>query len=289
MTKAHYATLMGPRGLLLAVVLAVAPAVYADELQKPLWEFGLGVGALGFADYRGADTGHVYPLPVPYFIYRGEYLRADRDGVRGLLFNQDRVEINLSVNATTPVRSRDTPARRGMPDLKPTVEVGPSLDVHLWRSDDRRVRLDLRLPIRAAVTVQSSPHFIGEFFAPRLNLDLLDIGKHSGWNIGMLAGPVFASRRYHEYFYGVAPAYATTDRPAYQASGGYAGTESVLSFSKRFSRYWVGAFVRYDSLDRATFDSSPLVRSNAYWAAGIGISWMIGQSQRLVDVGDQFQ
>jgi MipA family protein len=275
--------------LMLALLCGIAAPAHADAVEKPLWEFGLGVGALGFADYRGADTGHVYPVPVPYFIYRGEYLRADRDGVRGLLLNQSWVELNLSVNATTPVRSRDTPARSGMPDLQPTVEIGPSLDFHLWRSEDRRVRLDLRMPVRAAFTVQAAPRFIGEFFAPRLNLDLLDLGNHSGWNVGMLAGPLFASQRYHEYFYGVAPEYATTDRPAYQASAGYAGSESVLSVSKRFTRYWVGAFVRYDSLNRATFDASPLVRSNSYWAAGVGISWMIGQSQRTVEVGDQFQ
>jgi outer membrane scaffolding protein for murein synthesis (MipA/OmpV family) len=272
-------------GIACSTVIWVASAA-ADPPQQPLWEVGLGVGALAFADYRGADTGHVYPLPVPYFVYRGQFLRADRDGVRGLLFDQRVVELNISVGATTPVRSGDTLARHGMPDLKPTVEIGPSIDVHLWKSVDRKVHLDLRLPARAAVTVESSPRSIGWFTAPQLAVDVLDVGHHPGWDLGLLAGPLYADQRYHQYFYGVAPQYATADRPAYQAHGGYSGTEGLVSLSKRFQNYWVGAFVRYDVLNGATFASSPLVRSNGYWATGVGIAWMIGQSSRMVDVID---
>jgi hypothetical protein len=62
-----------------------------------------------------------------------------------------------------------------------------------------------------------------------------------------------------------------------------------MSLSKRFPRYWVGAFVRYDTLSGASFADSPLVRSNSYWAAGIGIAWMIGKSSRMVDVPDALQ
>jgi outer membrane protein len=267
----------------LALSLATIPAVATPQ---PLWEFGLGVGALAFADYRGADSGHVYPLPVPYFTYRGRFLRADRDGVRGLLIDRDVAELNLSVNATTPVRSGETLARRGMPNLRPTAEIGPSLDWHLWRSADRRLRLDLNLPARTAITVEAAPRSIGWTFAPHLNLDLLDVGGHAGWNLGVLAGPLYANRRYDQYFYGVAPQYATAGRPAYQAPGGYAGTQFLLALSKRYPGYWVGAFARYDQLRGAAFEPSPLVRSNGYWLGGVGIAWMIGQSSRRVDVRD---
>lgn len=257
--------------------------------KRPLWEFGLGVGALALEDYRGADTAHVYPFPVPYFVYRGQFLRADRDGVRGVLFNRDVVELNVSVNATTPVNSGSTPARDGMPNLKPTVEIGPSIDWHLWRSDRRRVRLDLRMPLRTAVTVEERPRSIGWFFAPRLNVDFVDLGAHSGWNLGLLAGPLFASRRYDDYFYTVAQEYARPGRPAYQAPGGFAGTQMLSSLTRRFRGFWVGAFLRYDTLSGAAFADSPLVRSNSYWAAGIGIAWMIGKSSRMVDAGDDVQ
>jgi outer membrane protein len=265
---------------------SAAAAATANATDKPLWEFGLGAGALLFNDYRGSDTSSVYPIPVPYFVYRGKFLRADREGLRGLLFNQRFAELNVSVNATTPVRSRDIAARRGMPDLKPTVEVGPSLDLHLWRSPDRRLRLNLGLPARAAFTVEASPRHVGWFFAPRLNLDVAGVAGRPGWNLGLLAGPLFADRGYNEYFYSVAPAFAAPGRPAYRARAGYAGTQAIAALSKRFPGYWVGAFVRYDTLAGATFVDSPLVRRNGYLAAGFGIAWMISESRRLVAIDD---
>jgi MipA family protein len=266
---------------------AFASSVAAETPQKPLWEFGLGFGALAFDDYRGADTGHVYPVPVPYFDYRGHIFRADRDGARGVLFNREVAELNVSVSATTPVRSSATSARSGMPNLKTTVELGPSLDLHVWKSADRNVRLDLRMPVRAAFTIESSPRSIGWIFAPRLNLDLIDVGGHAGWKLGLLTGPLFADRRYHEYFYGVPSQFATAGRPAYEARGGYAGSQALVALSKRFPRYWVGAFARYDWLSGAVFEPSPLVRSKNYWFGGVGIAWLIGQSSRMVDPGDE--
>lgn len=275
-------------GIVGAVLVAPAAGAvgHAPAMQEPLWEFGLGVGAFGFADYRGADTGKVYPLPVPYFIYRGQFLRADRDGVRGRLFKHEFVELNISLNATTPIRSSGTVARGGMPNLHSTVEIGPSLDLHLWRATDGQARLDLRLPLRTAMTVDSSPDAIGLLFAPRLNIDLLGVAGHAGWNLGMLAGPLFADRRYHGYFYDVAPQYATRGRPAYSARGGYSGAQALVSLSKRFPTYWVGCFARYDALGGAAFVDSPLVRSNDYWTAGIAIAWMISRSSTMVSSGD---
>ena len=271
-------------GSLSAAVLAMCWSTPALSKEEPLLEYGLGVGAVAFEDYRGSDTSHVYPLPVPYLVYNGKFLKADRDGVRGTLFNQDRVELNLSVNATTPVRSDRE--RSGMPDLRPTVEVGPSFELHVWRSDDARIKLDFRMPLRAAFTVQASPRMIGWTFTPRFNLDIADPFGFSGWNLGLLAGPLFADRRYDDYFYTVATQYATTLRPAYQATGGYAGTQTTAALSKRFRHFWVGAYVRYDVLSGAAFIDSPLVQSRRYWAGGVGISWMIHRSSTMVEVPD---
>jgi outer membrane protein len=269
---------------LVAAFLGGALAAAAAAKEEPLLEFGLGVGALAFEDYRGSATTHVYPLPVPYLLYNGRFLKADREGVRGTLFNQDWVELNLSGNATTPVRSDR--ARHGMPDLKSTLEIGPSLDFHLLHSTDSRIRLDIRLPLRSAITVDASPKFIGWTFTPRLALDVADPAGFAGWKAGLLIGPLFADHRYHEYFYSVAPPYATASRPEYQAAGGYAGTQAIAALSKRYPRYWVGAYVRADTLAGAAFADSPLVQRPWYWSAGIGISWMIHTSAQMVEVPD---
>jgi outer membrane scaffolding protein for murein synthesis (MipA/OmpV family) len=275
-----------PRRLsqLAAVLLVAWLASPVAAHEEPLFEFGLGIGAIAFEDYRGSDTTHAYPLPIPYLVYNGKFLKADREGVRGTLFNQDWVELNLSGNATTPVKNDRE--RSGMPDLRSTLEIGPSLDFHLLHSEDKHIRFDLRMPLRAALTVQASPKYIGWTFTPRFALDVADPFGYAGWHAGVLTGPLFAERRYHAYFYTVAPQYATVDRPAYQATGGYAGTQAITALSKRFPHYWVGAYVRYDTLSGAAFTDSPLVQRNSYWSAGFGISWMIHRSEQMVEVPD---
>jgi len=260
---------------------AAAESVPTREL--PLWELGLGLGAVAFRDYRGSDTTHAYPVPVPYFVYRGQYLQADRSGLKTKLFNQDRVEFNFSLNATTPVRDNST--RQGMPELRSTVEIGPSLQIHVWRSESQRVKLDVRLPVRAAFAV-GSPGYIGWFSNPNINVDIADPAGLRGWHLGMLTGPLFAASRYDAYYYSVAPQYATPDRPAYQATGGYAGSQVLAAVSKRYPKFWTGAYVRYDDLDGASFENSPLVKSHSYWSAGIGFAWIISHSDRLVKVPD---
>jgi outer membrane protein len=266
-----------------AFAALVAPLAAQAE-EKPLWEAGLGVGAMVFPDYRGSDEVNAYPLPLPYFVYRGKFLKADREGLRGELFDERYLELSLSMNATIPVSSDDNDAREGMPNLRPTVEFGPSLDVHLWRSADSSVKLDLVMPLRLPITLESSPQTLGWNFSPRLNLDIADIGGKPGWNFGIGVGPLFGAEEYHEYFYSVAPRFATATRPAYDARGGYSGTHLITAVSKRFPRYWVGAYLRYDNLRHAVFEDSPLVRQQNYVTGGIGIAWMIGKSKRMVQV-----
>jgi outer membrane scaffolding protein for murein synthesis (MipA/OmpV family) len=85
----------------LAATLAALLASSAAAADKPLWEFGLGVSAVTFPDYRGSERQRAYLLPLPYLVYRGEILKADRNGLRGVFFDSDRVEFNLSLSAST--------------------------------------------------------------------------------------------------------------------------------------------------------------------------------------------
>jgi len=271
--------------LICSAVLALStPGAHAEE--KPLWEFGLGAGAIAFPDYRGSDEARVYPVPVPYFVYRGPFLKADRDGLRGKLFNREYVELDLSVGATIPVNSSDNAARRGMPDLKPTLELGPSVEVHLWRSADRDVKFDLVMPLRVPITLESSPRSLQWLFAPRFNIDFENVGGRNGWNISGGIGPVFAADKFHEYFYSVPAQFATPQRPEYRADGGYSGMHVLAAVSKRFPQYWFGAFLRYDWLGGAEFANSPLMRRENYLAGGFGFAWMIGESKRRVTTED---
>jgi outer membrane scaffolding protein for murein synthesis (MipA/OmpV family) len=254
-----------------------------QRAPAPLWEIGLGAALLKLPDYRGSDESRTYLLPLPYLVYRGDWLRADRDGARALLVKAERVKVDLSVAASVPTRSRDNAARAGMPNLPGALEVGPNVNLELFESTRGGARLDLRLPLRAAISVERSPDVIGTTFSPNLNLDLRRLG---GWNVGVLGGPLFADRRYHERYYGVDAAYATPQRPAYRARGGYAGWRALTALSRRVGSLWIGAFVRYDSLRGAVFAASPLVRREHEVTAGIGVSWVFATSGQLVATDD---
>ncbi len=284
-TRPRRQTLKRTAGILgIALAAAAAPGVQAKDW--PLWELGLGVAGLWFPDYRGADETRGYVLPVPYVVYRGEFFKADRNGIRGMLFNTDRLDLNISLGASQPVSSDSNRARAGMPDLKPSLEIGPSLDITLWRAADQRSKLDLRLPVRAALSVESHPRSLGWIASPRLNLDMADVGGLNGWNLGMLAGPIYATRRQHNYFYAVSPEFATADRPAYTASGGYSGTQFLAALSKRFPGYWIGGFARYDTLKSAAFEDSPLVRRSNSFFTGIAVAWIFGESSTRVNADE---
>ena len=262
------------------VLTTDAPPANAGR-QRPLWELGAGVAGLRIPDYRGSDQSHSYLLPLPYVVYRGQWLRADRDGTRALLINVPRFELDISVGASVPTNSSDNVARRGMPDLPGTLEIGPNANVHLLGSNDRRYKLDLRLPLRAAFTIQRSPRAVGLTFSPNLNLDIANVA--GGWNLGMLTGPLFGDRKQHALFYTVDAAYATADRPAYQAAGGYEGWRALVATSRRFGNAWFGGFVRYDSLRGAAFEGSPLVRRKDALSFGFGVSYVFARSSELVN------
>jgi len=270
----------------IALMLAAASPGARAEAERPLWELGAGLAALSFPAYRGSDQRNNFLLPLPYFTYHGRILKADRHGIRGELFDTDRVDLTISAALSPPASSDDIRARFGMPDLEANFELGPELDLTLWRSTNRARFVKLLLPLRAAYTLESPPRDIGWVFHPKLNMDITDIPGLPGWNLGLLAGPLFGDQRQHAYFYGVAPQFATATRPAYEAKAGYAGMQYLAAVSKRFPQFWVGGFARYDKLSGATFEDSPLVRQTDNFSAGVALAWIFGESSTRVLADD---
>lgn len=263
------------------VIAFAARNAQAQEL--PLWEVGAGFTGLSLPEYRGSDHQAAFLLPMPYLVYRGKLLRVDRKGIYGLLFESDRVRLNMSFDAGAPVRSSGNNARTGMSDLDPTVQMGPSLEVCLVHDCTDDSALQFRLPVRAVYAVKSlRMHGIGLVVNPQLNFDMKNAGRDA-WNIGAAIGPLFATESYHDYYYEVAPQFSVPgSRPAYDARGGYSGTLAILSLSRRFERHWFGSFLRYDNLSGAVFEHSPLVRTRHAFMVGFGIAWILDQSLTLV-------
>lgn len=280
---------MNLRTILISVLLMVGILPAQAELL-PRWEIGLGVAGLTMPDYRGSDEQRSYLLPFPYIAYRLDWLKVDRNGVRARLFDSDRIELNFSASATPPVRSNLNHAREGMPELRPMLELGPSLDINLWRKPNDGIRMDLRLPLRAAVTASSRPQASGWNFSPRLNIDFthfgMPIGSKEDWKLGLSGGPIFADHRLNSYIYSVAPEYAQPTRRVYQARGGYGGTQLMVSLSRQYGNLWVGAYARHDSLNGAVFEESPLVKRSTYNTAGFALTWTLGRSSEIIDTGE---
>ena len=270
---------MAAAGLLCLVLAALITAGTAWGGEFPLWEAGAGAGAISLPDYRGSNEQRLYALPVPYLVYRGEVLRADRKSVRGLLFESDQTELNVSLNASPPVNSKRNRARQGMPDLDPTGEVGPSLIVKLGKSDLLGARVSVHLPVRVvAASDLTYLKQVGYIFNPRINFDWPLEPAAGRWDLGLTGGPLFTDKKYNDYYYAVDQAFATTDRPAYRTQGGYGGFQVTASASRKFKRTWLGVFLRYDDLQGAVIDNSPLVKKQYAIMGGFALTWIIDTS-----------
>ncbi|MHB8771826.1 MAG: MipA/OmpV family protein [Syntrophales bacterium] len=275
------------RWLILLGLIALLPAVpasaHAAAAEKPLWEVGAGLAFLQLPDYRGSDKNRLYLLPYPYFIYRGDILRVDRERISGRIFTTDRALLDISLYGQVPVKSSDNDARRDMPDLDPTFEVGPSLKVTLRENRVDRYRLNLSLPARAVFSTDfRSLRHEGWVFNPHLSFDKSDFIPGTGWNLGLSAGPLFADGGYNSYYYSVDPAYATASRGAYDAGGGYSGSSVTLGLSKAFGQLLINGFVRVHFLHGAVFEDSPLVKSRTSVMSGIAVSWIFWKSATSV-------
>ncbi len=270
------------RGLL-KLILSVHAASYGasavgDEL--PLWEVGMGALPSTFPAYRGAREQKYYLLPFPYFAYRGNILKIDRDGIRASLFDSERVQLNLSLSGAVPTDSHGGGAREGMPDLDAALEIGPALNV-LVAAPSPRQKVTIRLPVRAVmVTDFHRVELEGWLFNPQVVWDY-EKGR-TGWNASMSLGPLFATAKYHAYYFDVDPQYATPERPVYQADAGYSGTTVMATVSRRIDHIWVGGFLRYDNLAGATFADSPLVETRHSVMGGVAVAWIFATSTKMV-------
>ncbi len=243
----------------------------------PTWELGIGIGGLSLPDYRGSDHRGNYLLPFPYIRYRGKRLRIDEDGARSRLFTTPRARLDVSLAAGLPVSADNNPARTGMPDLDPTIELGPALEMQLTNPGERRDSWWLKLPARAVLSVDGlDADHQGWVFAPYVEYGLQADDVFAGRaRLGIAVGPLYGNRAYHDYYYRVAPAFATTQRPAFETSGGYSGSRITLTWNRRRGALWYGWFARYDNLSDSVFEDSPLVKDRHFFALGFALAWVV--------------
>ncbi len=255
-----------------------------NNITRPLWEIGFGAGGGWIPDYPAAGQNHFNGLGFPFVVYRGDFLRVgDRRGpVRGRFLNTRRYEFDISLQAAFPVDSEDNDARRGMPDLDWLVGFGPQLKVKLFNNPGIN-RLNFNIPFRAVFSTDfSSIANRGYVFNPRLTYRHENLTDQK-LRLFASIGPVFATRKLMDYFYTVQPQFATATRPAFDAKGGYLGSELTLGLSTRHAkklRFFLGTRVGF--YNGATNEDSPLFRENLTVGVFGGFIWSIWQSDRRV-------
>lgn len=251
--------------------------------SKPLWDIGLAGGAGWIPDYPAADENHAVGIVLPLVIYRGKVFRAGDDGIaRGRLLRSAVHEFDISISGSFPVDSDNNEARRGMPNLDFLFEVGPRLKLTLLRFGPQ-AKIGFELPVRAVFSIDlDAVGYRGVVTHPKLaytHSNLFD----TGWQLRVSAGPIFATEALMAYFYDVAPRFATSTRPAFDADAGYLGSEFTLFVRKQLSRrFTLFGAVQIGYYQGATNDQSPLFRSDVNMGMGVGLSWSIWQSTRQV-------
>ena len=245
----------------------------------PLWELGVGGFGVSQQAYPGASEQVRRGLALPFLIYRGEYLRADRETLGLRAINQPNYEVDIGFAGAFGSRAGDSEARRGMPELGTLVEFGPRLKWHLGPvNGDGRLRAEFAL--RGVFDLNDKFRNKGVSFEPRLVWEQRS-GGNGNWRYGASAGALFGNRKLADTFYAVAPADALPGRPAYSAGSGLIALRLGATASREITpdlRLFL--FGRLDSVAGAANRASPLVGKTIGASVGVGLAYTFARSNR---------
>jgi outer membrane scaffolding protein for murein synthesis (MipA/OmpV family) len=248
----------------------------------PLWEVGVIAGAVSTPAYPASNERNQRALALPFFVYRGEVLRADRNGVGARLLHTERVEFDIGFAASLPASSNDVALRQGMPDLGTLIEFGPRLKVELAEPAPGQ-RLSFELPLRAVLEFNGGVRQVGYALEPKLSYAWQQRGD---WRLRSSISLTLGDQQLNRYFYEVPAAYATANRPAFDAQAGLIGSRLGIDAIKRVGPdVNLFAFARYDWHDGASNRSSPLFAQSQGSSVGLALTWTLGRSEARADPG----
>lgn len=276
---------------ILIFILIFNNVVFSEEnVQYPLWEFGLFNAAARIPHYRGSDEYKFYVLPLPYIIYRGDIIRANREGIRGIFYEGKYIETSISLFGNPPVSS-DNEAREGMPGLDAIFEVGPAVKWYFWGRDPMD-SLFLRLALRAAYSINFDHGLNISYQGLRSGINLIYFNQTSfkkyGLRYGLNAGIDFSNSQFNSYFYDVGREFVRQDRPYYNSDSGYSGFSLAGSLQKKLTHNLsLGFYSRWDNISGAVYDDSPLVKRENNFTVGTALIWKIAESKKMVSFDDQ--
>jgi outer membrane protein len=247
----------------------------------PLWEAGLFGIAITQPAYPGSEERVSRALGLPYLIYRGKYLRAERGGVGLRALKTPRIEVDVGFAASLGSHSSDIAARQGMADLGTMIEFGPRLKIKLGDIANGRSHSRLQFPLREVIDISNGFVSRGIAFEPEW-VTGTRLPRH--WFVSTSLGAIFGDTRLGDTYYGVAPGEATATRSGYTARSGLIALRAGLIAAHALTPdVRMFCIFRIESLAGAANCDSPLVRRNVGWGAGIGISWALARSEQSTD------
>jgi MipA family protein len=268
-------------------LVAAAQAADPDESRPrlPLWEAGIGVGTLVLPAYKGSSTARVYIAPLPYFVYRGEILRANRDGVGLKVLGAQNWKLDLSLSGELPVESSGT-KREGMKNLPLVGEVGAVLKYDFFNSPS--LQWQLRVPLRYATGIRlSGLQSVGWISDPGVWVtgDVSLLGAR--WDWGASVNVNFQNETFNNFYYRVGAADATPTRSRYSASSGYSGADLRIGAIRRIGRFVASGFVGMSNISGATFGNSPLVQQTTNFYGGVALFWVFKKSNEVAAIDNR--
>jgi outer membrane protein len=248
----------------MAAALAATPALAQNANKQPLWELGAaGIGVSQQA-YPGASAQVSRGLALPYFVYRGEVLRADRDTAGLRAIKTERMEVDIGVAGSFGARSDEIDERQGMPRLGTLIEFGPRVK---WKLSEDQAGGGWRveLPLRGVFDLSDGAAHRGMAFEPKL---VYQRRASAGWFYSTSVSAIVADK-------------SLASRPSYEAQSGLVAWRLNASVFHQLSRDWrVFGFGRIDSVAGAANDNSPLVKKTNGASLGLGLTYTWLQSER---------
>jgi len=258
--------------------------------RKPVWEFGVGGGYFAGFDYPASNDANRRFLALPFFIYRSPQFRIGDGGVRAVAIENPRVKLDLSLGASLNASSEGNSVREGMPDLDFLFEIGPQLEVRLL---DRSLRSGGRLQLRFSSEIRavlatdfSSVNGQGFVVETGLGLNVRNV-RRTGIDLVTGFDVTYASEHLQDYFYEVDPPFVTSQRAAYDASGGYLGSTLLAGASvrpRKDLRLFLGVFTGL--YGGAANRDSPLFETTSSTGFALALVWTIKASDAYVDIVD---
>jgi len=258
--------------------------------DKPRWEFGVGGGYLQGFDYPGSSDPNRGGIALPFVVYRSPVVRVGGNGFRAVAIEQAGFRVDVSFGGGIASSSESDGVRAGMADLDFLFQIGPRAQfivANRATEDGGRFQFSVTAAVRGVVSTDFGS-VDGQGLLAELALSVTR-RRVFGSRFDTLArvSSTWAEDRLHEYFYEVEPRFATADRPAFDASGGYLGTNVFIGTAfKPVPNLNVFAGIQQGLYGGAANEDSPLFETRRATGFALGFTWTIKKSAELVSIVD---